>query len=260
MAAAAAPGARRVFQLRGHRQPAALKDQRYRAALVLLAPNPRARGALGDQTDPLEPAGRRFANFVLAIFFGANDGARAFGVNAGGGRRGAGRAQGFSATGSSPTRGIERSAVSRSVGLTGAESSCARRAGRSDRPARAGWAALRQFRFSDILWGERWSSGVRGERWLAAAAAPGARRVFQLRGHRQPAALKDQRYRAALVLLAPNPRARGALGDQTDPLEPAGRRFANFVFAIFFGGERWSSGVRGERWWRPPRRRARAGR
>jgi hypothetical protein len=47
-----------------------------------------------------------------------------------------------------------------------AESSCARRAGRSDRPARAGWAALRQFRLSDIpLWGERWSSGVRGERW-----------------------------------------------------------------------------------------------
>ena len=31
---------------------------------------------------------------------------------------------------------------------------------RSGRPARAGWAALRQFRF----WGERWSSGVRGER------------------------------------------------------------------------------------------------
>src|SRR5208282_5569472 len=29
---------------------------------------------------------------------------------------------------------------------------------RSGRPARAGWAALRQFRF----WGERWSSGVRG--------------------------------------------------------------------------------------------------
>jgi hypothetical protein len=26
---------------------------------------------------------------------------------------------------------------------------------------------------------------------------------------------------------------RGALGDQTDPLAPAGRRFGNFVFAIF---------------------------
>ena len=36
----------------------------------------------------------------------------------------------------------------------------------STRPAGAGWAALRQFRLSDIpLGGERWSSGVRGERW-----------------------------------------------------------------------------------------------
>ena len=38
---------------------------------------------------------------------------------------------------------------------------------------------------------------------------------------------------------------------QTDPLEPAGRRFANFFFEQFFfeifrfWGERWSSGVRG---------------
>jgi hypothetical protein len=31
------------------------------------------------------------------------------------------------------------------------------------------WAALRQFRLSDIpLWGERWSSGVWGERWCRA--------------------------------------------------------------------------------------------
>jgi len=43
---------------------AALKDQQYRTPLALRAPNPRARGALGDQTDPLEPAGRRFGNFV----------------------------------------------------------------------------------------------------------------------------------------------------------------------------------------------------
>ena len=39
-------------------------ERRYRSALGLLAPIPRARGALGDQTDPLEPAGRRFGNFV----------------------------------------------------------------------------------------------------------------------------------------------------------------------------------------------------
>jgi hypothetical protein len=37
--------------------------------------------ALRDQTDPLEPAGRRFANFFLVLFrFGANAGARAFGT------------------------------------------------------------------------------------------------------------------------------------------------------------------------------------
>ncbi len=42
-----------------------------------------------------------------------------------------------------------------------------------------------------------------------------------------------------------------ALRQQTDPLEPAGRRFANFFFEQFFfeifrfWGERWSSGVRG---------------
>ena len=152
---------------RGHRQGAAPNDQRFRAALAFLAPNPRARGALGDQTDPLEPAGRRFGNFVFAIFpLGANAGARAIGANAGGGRRGAGRAQDFSATGSFGTDGIERSGISSGVSLSGAESSCARRAGRSDRPARAGWAALRQFRFRDIpLGGERWSSGDRGERW-----------------------------------------------------------------------------------------------
>ena len=47
----------------------------------------RVRGgadALRQQTDPLEPAGRRFANFFFVLFrFGANAGARAFGRNAG---------------------------------------------------------------------------------------------------------------------------------------------------------------------------------
>jgi hypothetical protein len=42
----------------------------------------RVRGgadALRQQTDPLEPAGRRFATFFLVLFrFGANAGARAF--------------------------------------------------------------------------------------------------------------------------------------------------------------------------------------
>ena len=43
-------------------------------AFTLMAPNPRAceaepSDALRDQTDPLAPAGRRFANFFLTISF-----------------------------------------------------------------------------------------------------------------------------------------------------------------------------------------------
>src|SRR5674476_37852 len=39
-----------------------------------------------------------------------------------------------------------------------------------------------------------------------------------------------------------------AVGQQSDPLAPAGRRFGNFRFRdIPLRGERWSSGVRGER-------------
>ena len=162
-------------------------------ALTLFAPNPRARGArrasdvgprsdphsgvsraTRDQADPLAPAGRRFGNFV----FGANDGARAFATNAEDecGRR---PRRALGPTGYRQTGGTERSALSCPVILVRAESSCARGAPsqrrrsaerptfrcqqsdpRSGRPARAGWAALRQFRF----WGERWSSGVRDER------------------------------------------------------------------------------------------------
>jgi hypothetical protein len=68
-------------ELRGIAKPAALKDQEFRAALVLLAPIPRAcegraepatsvsrathnqvvSGATRDQADPLAPAGRRLA-------------------------------------------------------------------------------------------------------------------------------------------------------------------------------------------------------
>jgi hypothetical protein len=70
---------------------------------------------------------------------------------------------------------------------------------------------------------------------VAAAAAPGAR--WEVRGHGKHAALKDQEFRAALVLLAPIPRAcegradpatsvSRATRDQADPLAPAGRRLA----------------------------------
>ncbi len=111
-----------------------------------------------DRPDPLEPAGRRFADFVFAIFrFGANAGARAFAANDRScGRRGAGRA--LRGTGSWKTRGIERSAFDTRYSASG-------------RPLELG----RSGRTIDH----------------AAAAAPGAR--CEVRGHGKHAALKDQR-------------------------------------------------------------------
>jgi hypothetical protein len=113
------------------------------------------------------------------------------------------RAVGRRINGDRPAFIVERSAVLSRVSLTRAESSRARRAGRSDRPARAGWAALRQFRLSDIpLWGDRWSSGVWGERWWRppprrARAGFKECSAVQVRGYRKQAALKDQAFRGA---------------------------------------------------------------
>jgi hypothetical protein len=79
--------------------------------------------------------------------------------------------------------------------------------------------------------------------------------------------LKDQRLIPALGFLAPNPRAcegrtdpatsvsktdphsggqqSDPRSDRPDPLEPAGRRFADFVFAIFrFGATAAAPGAR----------------
>ena len=85
---------------------------------------------------------------------------------------------------------------------------------RSDRPAGAGWAALRQFRF--------WGANDR-----CMLPPPAAR--WDLRGIAKQAALKDQRYRAPSTLLAPNPRARGArrasdVGPRSDPSPSAGQQ------------------------------------
>ena len=201
-----------------------------------------------DRPDPLEPAGRRFADFVFAIFrFGANAGARAFAANDRScGRRGAGRA--LRGTGSWKTRGIERSAFDTRYSASG-------------RPLELG----RSGRTIDH----------------AAAAAPGAR--CEVRGHGKHAALKDQRLIPALALFAPNPRARGArrarrrrsgsathiqvvsraTRDQTTrPARAGWAALRRFRFRdIPLRGERWSSGVRGKRSiMRPPRRRARAAR
>ena len=58
----------------------------------------------------------------------------------------------------------------------------------------------------------------------AAAAVAGRAQGFLVTGSSPTAALKDQRV---------FPQAR--LGDLPPALEPAGRRFANFVLAIFLG-------------------------
>ena len=90
VAAAAAP---RRAELRGHRQSAALKDQRKRPGVKLYGADfPRARArrsrATRQQTDLLEPDGRRFANFFFESSFSrysdfwADAGARAFGADA----------------------------------------------------------------------------------------------------------------------------------------------------------------------------------
>jgi hypothetical protein len=85
--------------------------------------------------------------------------------------------------------------------------------------------------------GER--SEVRGLRQQPAATALTlGRRLLSLA---QQAALKDQEKRGGVNLIGTHfPRARAraepsdAFRQQTDPLEPAGRRFANFFFDSSF--------------------------
>jgi hypothetical protein len=160
--------------------------------------------ATRDQADPLAPAGRRFGNFV----FGANDGARAFAANDRScGRRGAGRALG--GTGYRQTGGTERSALSLSVTLTRAESSCARGAPSqrrrsaerptfrwsAERPAIRPTRSRRLGGASAISFLGRTMELGRSRRTIdhAGAAAPGAR--WEVRGIAKQAALKDQPFR-----------------------------------------------------------------
>jgi hypothetical protein len=88
------PCSRRILVREGRAEPATSVSNATHIQVV--------SSATRDQTDPLAPAGRRFGNFVFAIF--------PLGANAGGGRRGAGRALG--GTGYRQTGGIERSALS----------------------------------------------------------------------------------------------------------------------------------------------------
>src|ERR1039458_8148052 len=130
---------------------AALKDQAFRPSVNLCgAESSRVRVRGAPKTDLLASAGRRFANFVFAIFrFGAND---------------------------------------------------------------------------------RWSSGVGG----ANADDDAASRPLSYGVSPKQAALKDQAFRPSVNLCgAESSRVRVRGAPKTDLLAPAGRRFANFVFAIF---------------------------
>ena len=126
----------------------------------------------------------------------------------------------FAQFGSGPRRSLRRSA---------------------ERPARAAWAALR-------LLADGRHRGDDGARALAAIGAG------ELRGHRQQAALKDQRFRGAATW-PPSPipfslnsvRGRGdrCVGRRSDPLGPPGRRCGCWPTSP--SGRRWSSGARGDR-------------
>jgi hypothetical protein len=87
------------------------------------------------------------------------------------------------------------------------------------------------------------------------AAAAG--RAVQLRGDRKQAALKDQRYRPPVDLCrSESSRVREGRAEESDPLAPPGRRCGCWPPSMATmgathpkteRGERWSSGVRGER-------------
>ena len=173
------------------------------------------------------------------------------------------------------------------VGLTGTESSPLVREGRAEpatsvsratrdqtdptRSSRLGGASPISFsRYSP--WGRTMELGRSGRTLVAAAAPPGAR--CEVGGHRQTGGIERASKLPSRVSLfspnsscargAPSQRRRSAERPAIRPTRPARAGWAalrRFRFRdIPLGGERWSSGVRGERWWRPPRRRARAAR
>ena len=244
------------------RQSMALNDQGFRAALPFLSPIPRACEGRADpapsvssathkQLDPPAPPGRRLAAVAIFGFVLLNSG---WG-NAGAGRsrRTCWRGRAVRLRGGSPKHGAERSGVSSGVTLSLANSSRVRgprrpsavgqqRHPQTARPAGAAWAAVavvRQFVLLNFGWGERWSSGDRGERcWPAARFGYGVAR--------QSMALNDQGFRAALPFLSPIPRACEGRADpapsvssathkQLDPPAPPGRRLA--AVAILFCAE-----------------------
>ena len=225
------PAAR--WEVRGIAKQAALKDQGYRTPSTLLAPNPRARGArrasdvgprsdphsTGQQSDPRSgrPAGAGWAALRQFRFWGANDRSIMLPPPAarwevrGIAKQAALKDQGYRTPSTllAPNpraRGARRAS---DVGPRSDPHSTGQQSDpRSGRPAGAGWAALRQFRF--------WGANDRS----IMLPPPAAR--WEVRGIAKQAALKDQGYRTPSTLLAPNPRARGArrasdVGPRSDP-------------------------------------------
>ena len=170
--AAAAGGA---GELRGHRQQAALKDQRFRGRVPPLYPLTRARGP------------RRLSAVDSATRWGRHLAAVADSI--------------FAQFGSGPRRSLRRSGAT----------------------ARRGGAAAA---------GRRRHRGDDGARALAAIGAG------ELRGHRQQAALKDQRFRGRVPPLYPLTRAH-----EVDSATRWGRHrhaVADSIFAQFGSGPRRS--------------------
>jgi hypothetical protein len=240
-------------ELRGHRQQAALKDQRFRGRVPPLYPiDSRARGrqrdplgppqaitagaatwpppipfslnsvrgrgdrCVGQRSDPLGPPGRRCG---CSIRFGAAAIAASVSGATRSGRLGGAAAAQF---GSGPRRSLRRSA---------------------ERPARAAWAALRLL--ADVAIGATMELQRSWRTLLLMMLLLRPHGAGEPRGHRQQAALKDQRFREARSSsLSDDSRARGR---QCDPLGPPSGRRRRFHFfrEIRFGAAAIAASVSG---------------
>ena len=180
-------GAGERRELRGHRQQAALKDQRFRGRVPPLYPLTRAH-----EVDSATRWGRHLAAVADSI---------------------------FAQFGSGPRRSLRRSA---------------------ERPARAAWAALRLL--ADVAIGATMELGRSWRRMLMMWCGAGG--AGELRGHRQQAALKDQRFRGRVPPLYPLTRAHeGRAAERGRSATRWGRHLAavaDSIFAQFGSGPRRS--------------------
>ena len=159
---------------RGHRQQAALKDQRFRGRVPPLYPMTRAH-----EVDSATRWGRHLAAVADSIF--------------------------LEKFGSGPRRSLRRSA---------------------ERPARAAWAALRLL--ADVAIGATMELGRSWRTLLLMMLLLRPRGAGEPRGHRQQAALKDQRFRGRVPPLYPLTRAH-----EVDSATRWGRHLAAVADSIF---------------------------